>query len=318
MKYLEFWNKDKMPILGLGTWKSSKGEVYDAVCEAIKMGYKHIDCAAIYGNEPEIGQALNDCISDGIVKREDLWITSKLWNSNHGRENVVIGLNKTLADLQLKYIDLYLIHWPVALKSGVGFPTSVDQFLPPEAKPIEDTWKGMEDILEMGLAKHIGLSNFNVQKIESLLPDCNYQPEVIQVEMHPLLQQKELFEFCSWNNIKMTAYAPLGARDLEKIKAGDEPDLLDQPVILDISERYKITPAQVLLAWSITRNISVIPKSVNKERMLQNLKAAEMVIAPEDMAKIATMERNFRFISGGLWTVPGSPYTSEDLWGNPV
>jgi len=313
MKYLEFSNKDKMPMLGLGTWKSTKGEVYGAVCEAIKLGYRHIDCAAIYGNEAEIGLALKDSISDGTVKREDLWITSKLWNSSHGRENVVNGLKKTLADLQLKYLDLYLIHWPVSLQPGIGFPTSIKDFQEPDVHPIEDTWKGMEEVLEMGLTKHIGLSNFNIQKIERIISSCEYQPEALQVESHPFLQQKRLLEFCNWNNIKMTAYSPLGARDLKS--PIQQPDLLDEPLILDISERYNISPAQVLLAWHNTRNIATIPKSVNKERMLQNLKAAEMIIKQEDMGKISTMDRNYRFISGKLWAMEGSPYTLEDLWG---
>jgi len=313
MKYLEFSNKDKMPILGLGTWKSNKGEVYGAVCEAIKMGYRHIDCASIYGNEAEIGLALKDSISDGIVKREDLWITSKLWNSSHGEENVEKGLKKTLADLQLKYLDLYLIHWPVSLKPGTGFPTSAKDFIEPEDMPILDTWKGMEEVLEMGLTRHIGLSNFSIQKIENILSSCEYPPEALQVEMHPFLQQKKLVEFCNYNNIKLTGYSPLGARDLKSpIK---QPDLLDEPIILDISERYNISPAQVLLAWHNTRNTAAIPKSVNKERMLQNLKAAEITIKPEDMEKISAMDRNYRFISGKLWAMEGSPYTLEDLWG---
>jgi len=313
MKYIEFSNKDKMPMLGLGTWKSEKGEVYGAVCDAIKMGYRHIDCAMIYGNEAEIGLAIKDSISDGLVTREDLWITSKLWNSNHGRENVETGLKKTLADLQLKYLDLYLIHWPVSLKSGIGFPSSGKDFIHPDEKPIEETWKGMEEVLEMGLTRHIGLSNFNIQKIEHILSNCQYPPESLQVEMHPFLQQNKLNNFCNWHNIKMTAYSPLGARDLKTpVK---QPDLLDEPVILDISERYNISPAQVLLAWSQNRNIAVIPKSVNKERLLQNLKSSEIVIKQEDMDKISTMDKNYRFINGKLWAMAGSPYTLDDLWG---
>jgi alcohol dehydrogenase (NADP+) len=319
MKYLEFSNKDKMPMLGLGTYKSGKGEVYNAVCEAIKIGYRHIDCAPIYGNEPEIGKAIKDCISEGLIKREELWITSKLWNSNHGRQNVLPAIKKTLSDLNLDYLDLYLIHWPVALVAGTGFPTKAEQFIDPDQLPLEETWKGMEDVLEMGLARHIGVSNFNIQKIENLLNNCNYPPEVNQVEMHPLNQQKKLVDFCNWHNIKLTAYAPLGAKDPKKIiKTPGEPDLMDEPIILDFSERYHTTPAQILLAWSLTRNVSTIPKSVNKDRLLQNFKAADLVIKPEDMEKIASMERNYRFINGKLWTIPGSPHTLEDLWGDEV
>jgi alcohol dehydrogenase (NADP+) len=315
MNHLEFSNGDKMPIIGLGTWKSGKGEVYGAVCDAIKMGYRHIDCAPIYENEAEIGLAIKDCISDGIVKREELWITSKLWNSFHGEENVLEGLHRTLNDLQLKYLDLYLVHWPVSLKPGTLFPKKPEDFISPEIYPVEDTWRGMEEALELGFVKHIGLSNFNLQKIQHIQANCSYPPEVLQVEMHPFLQQAELVDYCAYQKIKMTAYSPLGARDLKKVKLPGDPDLLDEPVILDISERYKVSPAQVLIAWSVMRNISVIPKSVNKERMLQNLKAANVVISPEDMAKIKGLERNYRFINGKLWAMPGSPYTLDDLWG---
>lgn len=316
MKYLEFKNKDRMPVVGLGTWKSAKGEVYGAVYDAIKMGYRHIDCAPIYENEAEVGLAIKDAISDGIVRREDLWITSKLWNSSHGRENVQAGLQKTLTDLQLDYLDLYLIHWPVTLKPGIGFPRIPDDFIPPDLIPIQDTWKGMEEILEMGLVKHIGVSNFNMQKIESLLKNCSYPPEVNQIEFHPLLQQKKLVEFCKWNNIFITAYSPLGSRDQKKmLKPGQEPDLFDQPVILGISEEHKKTPAQILIAWPIMQNISVIPKSVNKERMMQNLRALEIELSQAEMEKISEIDRGFRYVSGKLWAMNGSPYTLEDLWG---
>ncbi len=317
MKYLEFKNNDRMPILGLGTWKSAKGEVYGAVYDAIKMGYRHIDCAPIYENEAEVGLAIKDCLSDGIVKREELWVTSKLWNSSHGRENVLNGLQKTLSDLQLKYLDLYLVHWPVSLKPGIGFPKRPEDFFPAELMPMEDTWKGMEEVLEMGLVRHIGLSNFNPQKIENLLTTCNYPPEVNQVEMHPLLQQKKLVNFCRWNNIMLTAYSPLGSRDQKKIpKPTNEPDLFDEPVILGISENHKKTPAQILLAWAVMQGIAVIPKSVNKERLRQNLDAPEIVLSNEEMEKISAMDSGYRYVSGKLWAMAGSPYTLADLWGD--
>jgi len=317
MKYLQFKNKDKMPILGLGTWKSGKGEVYGAVFEAIKMGYRHIDCAPIYENETEVGQAIKDCIADGLVKREELWITSKLWNSNHSRENVLPGLEKTLNDLKLKYLDLFLIHWPVSLKPGTGFPKSANDFIAPEYIPIEETWKGMEEVLEQGLVRHIGLSNFNLQKIESLLPSCTYLPEVNQVEMHPFLQQKKLVEFCNWHQIILTAYSPLGSRDQKKmIKPADEPDLFDEPVILGIAENHRVNPAQILIAWSVMRNISVIPKSVNKDRLMQNLRAADILLTQDELDIISAIDRNYRYVSGKLWAMSGSPYSLEDLWGD--
>jgi len=146
-----------MPALGLGTWKSDPGEVYKAVREAIKMGYRHIDCAMIYQNEAEIGQAFSDAFKDGDVKREELWITSKLWNNAHIKDDVQPALENTLKDLQLDYLDLYLIHWPVALKPGVGFPSSEDDFLSLKEVPTAVTWSGMEECKKVGLAKHIGV-----------------------------------------------------------------------------------------------------------------------------------------------------------------
>ena len=150
MKTLQFRNNDEMPILGLGTFRSEPNEVYTSVYEAIKIGYRHIDCASVYGNEKEVGNAITDAIKEGIVTREDLWITSKLWSDSHGRENVIPALQNTLNDLQLEYLDLYLIHWPVAFKKGVEFPKTAEEFIPLEDKPLTDTWKGMEDALEPG------------------------------------------------------------------------------------------------------------------------------------------------------------------------
>jgi alcohol dehydrogenase (NADP+) len=315
MKNIEFANKDKMPILGLGTWLSAKGEVYNAVCEAIKVGYRHIDCAHIYENEAEIGLAIKDSISDGLVKREDLWITSKLWNNSHGKENVNTGLKRTLEDLQLKYLDLYLIHWPVSLQKGVKFPIKTSEFVAPEVYPIEDTWKGMEEALEQGLVRHIGVSNFSIKKIEKLLSVGKYPVEVNQIEMHPLLQQTKMLEFCKKHNIILTAYSPLGTKDREKnTKNANIPDFLNDPSIIEIAKKYQATTAQIVLAWACERGTSVIPKSVNNERILQNLKAAEIDLSNPEMEIINAMDRHHRFISGKLWTIPESPYTLEGLW----
>jgi len=196
MKSKQFSSGDQMPALGLGTWKSATGKVYEAVRTAIRTGYRHIDCAPVYENEQEIGQALHDAISEGDVAREDLWITSKLWNSSHKEELVTRALVKTLKDLQLDYLDLYLIHWPVVFKEGVIFPSTVEDFIPLELEPIANTWKGMEACSEKGLARNLGVCNFSARKIADLLNNCNKRPEVNQVEMHPFLQQQELVDYC--------------------------------------------------------------------------------------------------------------------------
>ena len=196
MKFFTFNNGDKIPLLGLGTWKSAPGEVYGAIREAIKAGYRHIDCAFIYDNEAEIGLAIKDAISDKEVTREELWITSKLWSNSHGKDNVIPALKKTLADLQLDYLDLYLIHWPIPLKEDKTFAMSSKHFYSLEERPISATWEGMEMTVEQGLAKHIGVSNFSVKKLTELIANSKIKPEVNQIELHPYLQQTEMLEFC--------------------------------------------------------------------------------------------------------------------------
>jgi len=315
MKTLDFKNKDKMPILGLGTWKSGSGDVYGAVREAIKMGYRHIDCAPLYMNELEIGLAIKDAISDGDVERQDLWITSKLWNNSHGSENVVPAIKKTLKDLQIDYLDLWLIHWPIALKNDISFPKKPSDYLSLEEMPLSDTWKGMEMAVEQGLTRHIGVSNFSLKKVKDLVSNCKIKPEVNQVEMHPLLQQNELVEYCKSQNMILMAYSPLGSKDrASALKAADEPDLMKNELIQDIAEKHNCTPAQILLAWPIMRGISVIPKSVNFDRMQENLKAANIVLTASEMAEIAALDKHYRYVNGKFWAMPGCSYTYENIW----
>lgn len=315
MKYYTYNNGDKIPMLGLGTWKSSTGDVYGAVSEAIKAGYRHIDCAFIYENEAEIGLAIKDAISDGIVTRKELWITSKLWNNRHGKDNVIPALKKTLGDLQLDYLDLYLIHWPVPLKEEFNFPMSPKHFYSLNERPVSNTWQGMEMAVEQGLTKHIGVSNFSVKKLRDLIANSNIKPEVNQIELQPYLQQNKMLEFCKQENILLTAYSPLGSKDRPApMKAKDEPDLMTNPVIVEIAKSSNVSPAQILLAWAVNRGTSVIPKSVNPERLKQNLQAAEIEVNADTMKKIAQLDRHYRFINGRFWAVPGSGYTYENLW----
>ncbi|MGD1862716.1 MAG: aldo/keto reductase [Leptolyngbyaceae cyanobacterium] len=315
MEMLQFKNGDQMPAFGLGTWKSAPGEVYEAVKTAVNLGYRHIDCALIYGNEAEIGRALSECFAAGTVTREEMWITSKLWNDSHAPEDVKTGIAKTLADLQLEYLDLYLMHWPVVIKKGQGFPLNKDKLLSLKELPVASTWQAMEALVKAGLTRHIGVSNFSVAKLKSLLETAEISPEMNQVELHPYLQQQELLEFGQANDIFLTAYSPLGSSDRPaSLKAEDEPILLEDPTIADIAKKHHATPAQVLINWAIHRGTAVIPKSVNSERIKQNLAATDVSLNAEDMSAIAALDKHRRYVDGSIWVVEGGPYTLANLW----
>lgn len=316
MKYLSFENGDQMPVIGLGTWKSEPGEVYEAVKAAIKAGYRHIDCAPIYGNEKEVGKALKEMMDAGEVKREDLWITSKLWNNAHHFKSVKPALEKTLNDLQLDYLDLFLIHWPVAMKPEVDFPKKGTDFLSLTEAPLLDTWKGMEEVKTLGMSKHIGVSNFNTHHLDHLIQNAGIKPEMNQCEYHPHLVQDELTSFCHKHDVHFTAYSPLGSMDrAEMMKQENEPILIKNEEVEALANAHDVSPAQILLAWGIAKGVAVIPKSVNPKRMKENLGAIEVKLSDEDVKKLDALNKNFRYVDGSFWTMKGSPYSMQDLWG---
>ncbi|WP_193215151.1 aldo/keto reductase [Luteolibacter marinus] len=313
---LKFANGDQIPALGLGTWKSDPGEVGAAVKEALRLGYRHFDCAAVYGNEKEIGTALAEAIGSGAVKREELWITSKLWNNAHLKDDVLPALRQTLADLQLDYLDLYLMHWPIAQRPEVSFPEKAADFLSPDEAPLAETWAALEEAADAGLCHHIGVSNFSPRRLQQLLDTARRAPEVNQVESQPLLAQNDLLDLCRKHGVIFTAYSPLGSPDRPaRLQRGNDPPLMKAPVIEAIGRKHGITPAQVLLAWAVCRGTVVIPKSVTPARLQENLAAASVELNTEDMAALSALDQDHRFLDGAFWGMDGSPYTMEYLWG---
>ena len=311
MKTLKFRNGDEMDAIGLGTWKSEKGKVTEAVKIALNNGYKHIDCAATYGNEAEVGEAFSEVFGGGKVKREDIWVTSKLWNNAHKKEDVIPALKDTLKDLKLDYLDLYLIHWPVAFKPGVAFPEKAEDFLSLEEVPLIETWNEMVKAKEQGLVKHIGVSNFSKEKLQSLMDDTDHAPEMNQIELHPYLQQNELLGFCSEHGINVTAYSPLGSGDRsEEMKAEDEPSLLENPVINKIAKKHGASAGQILIKWSEQRGTAVIPKSTNEGRIKENLRSAGFQLDKEDMKEIADLDYHFRYVNGKFFEMEGNSYNN--------
>lgn len=315
MKKLALANGDLLPALGLGTWKAEPGQVGQAVQAAIRLGYRHIDCAKIYGNEAEIGAALAEMFSRGEIQRDQLWITSKLWNDAHHPTHVRPTLQKTLADLQLDYLDLYLVHWPVAFRHGVLYPEQTSDTVPLTDIPLINTWRSLQEVHQQGLTRHIGVANFTRRKLQQLVQQGGQIPEVNQIELHPYLQQWPMLEFCQQHNILLTGYAPLGSAGRpEHLKPADEPVLLQDPAIIAIAARLGVTAAQVLIQWGIARGVSVIPKSVRPERLAENFAAAQVQLTADDLMAIKSLERHRRYFTGQFWTFPEHHYTPETLW----
>jgi alcohol dehydrogenase (NADP+) len=309
-------NTGKIPCIGLGTFGSDSvpaETVSKTVKEAIYAGYRHIDCASVYNNEKSIGYVLNEIFDSGFLKREDLWITSKVWNDMH--DEVEESCRKTLADLQIKYLDLYLVHWPFP---NYHPPKCDVTSRSPNAKPyIHEnylkTWRQMELLVEHGLVKNIGTSNMTIPKLDLLLRDAKIKPSCNEMELHPHFQQNELFEFCLRNNIQPIAYCPLGSPGRpERDRTPEDTVDLEDEVILRISKRLKISPAQVAIKWAIQRGQIPIPFSVN--HFFENLEAAVNVKLTEgDMQEISKIDKNCRLIKGQVFLWKDNQ-NWEDLW----
>lgn len=288
-------NGMEMPLIGLGTWKSKPGQVFEAVKCAIQSGYRHIDCALAYQNETEVGNAIREKIADKTITRKDLFVTTKAWNTFHRKEKVIESCKKSLKDLQLDYVDLFLIHWPIAYKEGDElFPKDENNKMLTENIDITETWKGMEECFDKGLVKSIGLSNFNSEQIRRVLDMCKIKPVVLQVECHPYLNQNKLIEFCKGYDIAVTAYSPLGSPDRPWNKP-DEPSLLEDERIKKIADKYNKTPAQILLRFNVQRGVVVIPKSVTEERIISNFNIFDFELTQDEMITVGSFQEKYRY-----------------------
>ncbi|EDV21632.1 uncharacterized protein TRIADDRAFT_50776 [Trichoplax adhaerens] len=297
-----------MPLIGLGTWKSSQNKTANAVKTAIDVGYKHFDCAPVYGNEVEIGNALKEKMNLGVVDRQDLFITSKLWNTMHAKSDVRPAVEKTLSDLQLDYLDLYLIHFPSAFRkpeSGVTVPRNDDGSVQYADIHYLETWQGMEELVQAGLVKAIGVSNFNSKQLSDILDNCTIAPVVNQVESHVYHNQQKLLEYCQQRDIVMTAYAPLGSSDRPWAKP-NEVGVLDDPIVKELANKYKKSPAQILLKYQAQRGVVAIPKSVTPSRITDNLQIFDFQLQSQDFENLNKLSKdeNKGRLCWCSWTLP--------------
>jgi len=309
----------EIPCIGLGTFGSDKisGEVVaESVKGAAAVGYRHFDCAAVYANEHLIGGSLQDLIRSGI-RREDLWVTSKLWNDKHGEDDVIPSCEKSLEDLRLAYLDLYLVHWPFPNFHPPGCDVTSRN---PDAKPyihniFMKTWRQMEKLVDMGLVKHIGTSNMTIPKLKLLLRDADIKPACNQMELHPHFQQPELFDFVVDNGIVPIGYSPIGSPNRpERDKTPEDTVDTEDPVIITIAERLNVHPAVVCVKWAIQRGQIPIPFSTNRRNYLSNLRCGvEAPLTDDDMQAIESIDKNCRLIKGQvfLWK---ENQNWEDLW----
>lgn len=302
----------KMPQLGLGTWKAGTGVVADIVEKAIVAGYTSLDCACDYGNETEVGQGIKAGLAATEQTREKLFVTSKLWNTYHRPEHVLPAAKRSLQDLDLEYLDLYMIHFPISLQFvpfEKRYPPEwlhdpdTDPTLRLDPVPLRETWNAMEKLVDEGLVRHLGVCNFPVSLLMDLLSYARIKPSVLQVELHPYLQQPRLLEICRREGIAVTAFSPFGAASYVSLNMDKGDNLLGDPVMSRIAGKHRHTPAQVALRWAVQRGTAVIPKTSRAERLSENMDVFSWELTDEDMKEIEGLDRGKRYNDPGEFCV---------------
>lgn len=299
-----------MPKVGLGLWKIANEDCAQTVYDAIAAGYRHLDSACDYGNEKEVGQGIAMALKDGLCTRKELWITSKLWNTYHAPEHVKPALEKSLEDLGLDYLDLYLIHFPIA-QAFIPFaeryppgwlfnPADESPAMSLAPVPLQQTWQAMEKLVDEKLVKEIGVCNYNSALIHDLMSYSRIKPSVLQIESHPYNTQERLIAMCKNYDVDVIAFSPLGALSyLELDMAGENETVLEQSVVQAAAERLKKTPAQVVLRWNIQRGCTIIPKSTKLQRLKENIALFDFELSDQEMAAISALNQNRRFNDPG-------------------
>ncbi|KAM7322570.1 hypothetical protein ACRRTK_018075 [Alexandromys fortis] len=315
---MELNDGHSIPVLGFGTFVTEehlKKKSMESTKIAIDVGFRHIDCSHFYQNEEELGQAIRSKIEDGTVKREDIFYTSKLWSTSHRPELVRPSLESSLRKLNLDYVDLYLIHFPVSLKPGDSLlPQDEHGNLILDTVDLCATWEAMEKCKDAGLAKSIGVSNFNRRQLEMILkkPGLRYKPVCNQVECHPYLNQSKLLDYCRMNDIILVAYGALGTQRYKNCTNEDTPVLLEDPVLCAMAKKYKRTPALIALRYQLQRGIVVLAKSFNEEHIRENMQVFDFQLASEHMKILDGLDRNLRYFPADIFKAhPNFPFCDE-------
>lgn len=313
-------NGQEIPCIGMGTFGSDRftpEQVSNAVAGAIRCGYRLFDCAAVYGNEDLIGEVFEAAIKEGVVTREELFITSKVWNDNHGQGDVLLSCAKTLKDLRLDYVDFYFVHWPFPNYHAPGCdgdsrnpnskPFSVEEFM--------STWRQMERLYDMGLVKNLGMSNMTIPKLEAVLPLCRIRPTVIEMELHPCFQQPELYDYAVAQGIQPVGFCPIGSPTRpDRDTTPDDVADIQVPELVEIAKAHGVHPAVICLKWAVQRGQIPIPFSVHENEYVSNLKCTTVdPLTDEEMATLKSIDKNCRLIKGQVFLWPGAT-DWRDLW----